>query len=183
MPRHALPFLSAVLVIALLLQSCGELCIFFGIRTVARIEARSLVRASVPTDRCLTFTYDKATKSVSGKLVSWKEDDEFVLAGQMYDVLRRYDSSGVEVIVAVLDGADSWIHAAIDREQDRQARQQTSSGPVRDLLTTIAACKAIQTEKTILQPPCMKSIGHTSQPPQELLSGFRAAVDRPPPMA
>lgn len=155
----------------------------FGVRMAARVQAKSLVRSSIPMDRRVTFSHDADAKCISGQSVTWKEDNEFVLAGHVYDVLRRYDSSGVEVIVAVLDGADSWLHAAIGREQDRQARQKTTSGPIRELLKELASCKAVTADRTNFQPPWMRLMGHTSQPAHELLSGYHTAVDRPPPMA
>lgn len=166
-----------------MLQTCGELCILAGVRTVARIEAKTLVRSTVSPARCTRVVVDRVRQKANGCTLTWKEDDEFVMGQSMYDVLRRYDSADVTVIVAVRDGADSWWHAAIGREQDNQARRRAQSGPLRELLSQLASCKAVTSEIILPEPhsqTLQTGVVHFSEP---LCSGHDLPIDHPPLMA
>lgn len=183
MTRFPIRLLSVIAAVAILLQTCGQLFILAGVRMAARIEAKARVRSMISPEQFTKVVVDRVTLQTDGCTLTWKEDDEFVMGESMYDVLRRYDSSDVTVIVAVRDGADSWWHAAIGREQDRQSRQRTHSGPVGQLLAHLASIKAVTGEIILPVPPVKILRGHMRQPSEPLCSGHSTSVDRPPLMA
>lgn len=168
---------------AILLQTCGQLCILAGVRIAARIEAKTLVRSTISPERCTRVIVNRTTNQTADGALTWKEDNEFVLGGSMYDVLRQYDSSDVTVIVAVRDGADSWWHAAISREQDSQSRQRTHGGPVGQLLTQLASMKAVTCECILPEPPAQKLRGYILVQSEPIRSGYMIVIDHPPLMA
>lgn len=183
MTRFPIRLLSVIAAVAILLQTCGQLFILAGVRMAARIEAKARVRSMISPEQFTKVVVDRVTLQTDGCTLTWKEDDEFVMGESMYDVLRRYDSSDVTVIVAVRDGADSWWHAAIGREQDRQSRQRTHSGPVGQLLAHLASIKAVTGEIILPEPPTKSLRGDIIRQSEPLRSGHRTLIDRPPLMA
>ncbi len=178
-----LPFVAFILAAALLLQSCGQLCILVSVRMVARIEAKALVGSTISPQRCTRVIVNRATQRTAHGTIVWKEENEFVLGESMFDVLHRYDSSDVTVIVAVRDGADSWWHTTIGREQDSQSRRRTTSGPVERLLAQLASVKAVTSEIILHEPPTKSLRGDIIRQSEPLRSGHRTLIDRPPLMA
>jgi hypothetical protein len=123
---------------------------------------------------------DRLTHQSKGSTLAWMEDDEFLLGGSMYDVLRQYDSMDVTVILAVRDGADSWWHAAIGHEQDNQSRKRSQSGPVGQLLAQLASLKAITNQLVLPEPPAKILRGSMLYPSQPVCSGHCIPIDHPP---
>ena len=126
---------------------------------------------------------DRLTHQTKGSTLAWMEDDEFLLGGSMYDVLRQYDSMDVTVILAVRDGADSWWHAAIGREQDNQSRKRSQSGPVGQLLAQLASLKAVTNQIVLPEPPAKTLRGSMFHPSQRVCSGHCIPIDHPPLLA
>ena len=172
-----------LLMMALMLQSIGQLSVLLGVRIVARAQARSLVRASAPEMQCSVFHVDHSSQSIAGNTVTWMEDDEFLINGLMYDVVRRYDSANVSVIVALADGADSWLHAALQSEQDRQSRHRAHSLPIRELLSRIDSFKAISPKPDALFRQLTEVLRPSPSLAEPVRPGYELPVDRPPLMS
>lgn len=175
--------IALTLVASLTLQSAAQFAVLVSVRVWARTEAGRIVRDHIPSEQLHVFRMSIERDRADGRVVTWIEDHEFEFEGVMYDLVRTYDSAGCQVVHAVRDGTDTWLHAALNREQQRQQRTRTHHGPVRDLLkrVTCVISTPASSEAMNIHLPCVPVC------PVELVSspkrGFPRILEEPPSMS
>ena len=108
--------LSIIIIILFLYNTVGYLALFKSLQYGIKKEIKTRIKRKLDDSDLMLIKFPSHPNKQQQKLFHWKEENEFVYEGNMYDVVRQYSIHDTIYFYCIKDSNETELFANLDAQ-------------------------------------------------------------------